>query len=204
MDIKKSNSSVQLMVAIIGATAICAAAIISILQPLVSRWVDNTYPTNTPLASISLTSEMPNSIPNNSLTESYVLPLVPIGTAQLIASQKVDSQLTGGGVEQSYSKDLNDGEIIVGHSSNVSFAKGDYQKDHWAVSFLIVGPGHFEFQVYSGLWDKWKGVSQDRYKPLLQEQFNVPVLRDSVACSKITIVCIGQEGYIDCPIIECP
>ena len=198
------NDKKSILVAIIGATAICIAAIIGILQPIVNRWVDNNFPTNTPLASVRAAYETPMSIPNNAPTEIPALVPSSIGTAQPITSQKVDSQLTGGGIEQTYSKDLNDGEIIVGHSSNVSFAKGTYQKDFWAVSFLIVGPGHFDFRVYSGLWDKWTGIFQERYKPLLQEQFNVHALRDGVACSKVTIVCIGQEGYIDCPIIDCP
>lgn len=171
---------------------------------MVSRLVDNNFPTNTPLAFTSVKSETPTSILNNAPTEIPALVPSPIKIAQPITSQKVDSQSTGGGIERSYSKDLNDGEIIIGHSSNVSFAKGAYQKDYWAVSFLIVGPGHFDFRVYSGLWDKWTGISQERYKPLLQEQFNVHVLRDGVACSKVTTVCIGQEGYIDCPIIDCP
>jgi hypothetical protein len=69
MDDKKSNSNTQILAAIIGATAICIAAIIGILQPIVSRWVDNNFPTNTPLASASVVSETPIFIPNNAPME---------------------------------------------------------------------------------------------------------------------------------------
>jgi hypothetical protein len=63
MNDKKSDSSIQILVAIIGATAVCIAATISVLQPMVSRWVDNNFPTNTPLAFT------PISAPNNISTE---------------------------------------------------------------------------------------------------------------------------------------
>jgi hypothetical protein len=69
MDDKKSNSSTQILAAIIGATAICIAAIIGILQPIVSRWVDNNFPTNTPLTSVSAVSETPIFIPSNAPME---------------------------------------------------------------------------------------------------------------------------------------
>jgi hypothetical protein len=65
MNDKKPDVSIQIIVAIIGATAICIAAIIGLLQPIVSRWADNNFPTNTPLPPISLASETPVTIPTN-------------------------------------------------------------------------------------------------------------------------------------------
>jgi hypothetical protein len=67
MDDKKSNSTIQIIVAIIGATAVCIASIIGIFQPMVSRWVDNNFPTNTPLVVVPETpfpvfTTMPSAI----------------------------------------------------------------------------------------------------------------------------------------------
>lgn len=59
MDDKKTGSTVQIIVAIIGATAVCIASIIGIFQPMANRWVDNNFPTNTPLANISIESPAP-------------------------------------------------------------------------------------------------------------------------------------------------
>lgn len=57
MNEKKPEASIQIIVAIIGATAVCIAAIIGLLQPIVSRWADNNFPTNTPLPPVSIASE---------------------------------------------------------------------------------------------------------------------------------------------------
>ncbi len=113
--------------------------------------------------------------------------------------QKVDTQLTGGGITQSYTVDLANGEILVGHAGNISFARGIYPQDYDAVAYLIVGPGRFKFEVFSGLWDKWVNSSSGLYKQLLQEQYNVPVVRDSHSPSRVQKVCRNINGYFDCP-----
>lgn len=104
MSEKKTNSSGQIIAAIIGATAVCIAAMIGLLQPVVNHWVDN-LPTNTPsisgtailetpiptftsLASVDIVTEIPTSIPTilpaptkipiNTLTRLEILSLFEI------------------------------------------------------------------------------------------------------------------------------
>jgi len=74
MDDKKPNSVTPIIVAIISASAACIVAVIGILQPLVSRWVDNNFPINTPLALTNVASETPIFIPSTVPTQVSVLP----------------------------------------------------------------------------------------------------------------------------------
>lgn len=69
MSEKQTNSSGQIIAAIIGATAVCIAATIGLLQPLVSRWADNNFPTNTPFVStitpiVISTNFVPTALPS--------------------------------------------------------------------------------------------------------------------------------------------
>lgn len=59
MNKKKPEHSIQIIVAIIGATAVCIAAIIGLMQPIVNRWVDRNFPTNTPSFTVTAASETP-------------------------------------------------------------------------------------------------------------------------------------------------
>lgn len=77
MNEKKSEVSIQIIVAIIGATAVCIAAIIGLLKPIVDHWADNYFPTNTPLASMTImalpTKVMPTNLP---FVQPTILPFV--------------------------------------------------------------------------------------------------------------------------------
>jgi len=91
-------------------------------------------------------------------------PVVPPG----IAMQKVETQATGNGVRKTYTITLSEREIIVGHADK-------FQGYSPCVSFLIVGPGNFEFWVESGIWDYWTNVTPQMYESLLQEQVDILV-----------------------------
>lgn len=77
----KSGANIQIIAAIIGATAVCIAAVIGILQPFVSRWVDNNFPTNTPLASVGAIPE--TSIP---ILTAPNVPAVPVTSLPFMPS----------------------------------------------------------------------------------------------------------------------
>ncbi len=84
MNDKKSDSSIQIIVAIIGATAVCIAATISVLQPMVSRWVDNNFPTNTPIYPINTASETPipfsADVLSTNAPDTIITPSIQIST----------------------------------------------------------------------------------------------------------------------------
>lgn len=61
MSEKKAEPSVQIIVAIIGSTAIFLAAVIGLFQPIVSKWADIYFATSTPPVAVSV-SETPSSI----------------------------------------------------------------------------------------------------------------------------------------------
>jgi len=61
MSEKKAEPSVQIIVAIIGSTAIFLAAVIGLFQPIVSKWADIYFATRTPSVAVSV-SETPNSV----------------------------------------------------------------------------------------------------------------------------------------------
>jgi hypothetical protein len=84
-------------------------------------------------------------------------------TSAPLTAQKIETEVTGNS-QKSYSVDLQDEEIIVGHGEK--FQK--YNK----VAFLIIGAGHFDFELKTGLWDKWTNVTPDLYEKLLKEQFD--------------------------------
>lgn len=95
--------------------------------------------------------------------------------------------------------DLANGEILVGHASSISYARGAYRQDYNAVAYLIVGPGQFKFEVFSGLWDKWTNTSSGIYKQLLDEQYSVPVVRDGHSPSDVQKVCRNVSDSFECP-----
>ena len=102
MNDKKPDVSVQIIVAIIGATAVCIAAIIGLLQPIVSRWADNNFPTNTPLPPVSISSETPIPIATCRLPASTIevtiptsAPVLPTSTQSLAKYELVSLQNVG-------------------------------------------------------------------------------------------------------------
>ena len=80
-----------------------------------------------------------------------------------LTAQKIETEVTGNS-QKRYSVDLQDGEILVGH--------GEKFQKYNSVAFLIIGAGHFDFELKTGLWDKWTNVTPDLYDELLKEQFD--------------------------------
>lgn len=84
MSDKKQEPSILIIVAIIGASATCIAAIIGLLQPIVSRWADNNFPTNTPIVPITTIAVSTNSMPTNAPSEIPTLAQTSIPTNTII------------------------------------------------------------------------------------------------------------------------
>ena len=102
-------------------------------------------------------------------------PTLPSGTH---ASRQVDYKQTGGGVRATYSVNLSEREIIIGHADKFQGSVG-------CVAFLIVGPGNFDFWVESGIWYKWENTSPSLNESLLQEQVNILV--DKYNCNRSSV-----------------
>ena len=121
MNDKKSNSTIQIVVAIIGATAICIAAIIGIMQPIVSRLVDNNFPTNTPLAYGNAISETPIYI----VVTETALPIIP---TKIITNTPIETQekqiATPTGIPTS-EEDKSTFATLVGVNDSTAFSTTD-------------------------------------------------------------------------------
>ena len=148
--------------------------------PTPSASLDEDTQSNQPESQI-----LPTTIPNN------IQPSPSSSAVVHSASdpEKINTQVTQGGVSKDYSMTLKDGEILVGHADK-------FQNYESCVAYLIVGPGVFDFSIKSGLWDKWINVTPDLHNNLLKEQSDT--LANKYSCTPVKIVkcdpkCVESE-----------
>jgi hypothetical protein len=98
-----------------------------------------------------------------------------------LTAQKVHTELTGD-AQKGYSVNLENGEILVGHGTVFQCHFQSYNE----ATFLITGTGHFDFELKTGLWDKWINVKPDSYDRLIKEQVDVLV---AYGKSPIVVIC---------------
>jgi hypothetical protein len=108
----------------------------------------------------------------------------------------VQTELTGD-AQTSYREDLQDGEILIGHGTKF--------REYNEAVFLIVGAGHFEFELKTGLWDKWVNATPDLYDGLIKEQWDtlsgygkspIVVICDSSGCTQKAYLTPVPHPYV--------
>jgi hypothetical protein len=153
----KNNLKLEILFPIIVALITCFGAIISVI---IAKIPVSTLPSFTATPIFIIVTETPVPVFTNL---APTLTITVTNTSVPLTAHKIETEVTGNS-QKSYSIDLKDGEILVGHGEK--FQK--YNK----VAFLIIGAGHFDFELKTGLWDKWTNVSPDLYDQLLKEQFD--------------------------------
>lgn len=120
----------------------------------------------------------PSPTPQVSINEVASSPAPQVPTKQ-------KTVVTQGGITETYTMNLENNEILVGHADR-------FKDIYGCVAYLVVGPGNFEFSLTSGLWDLWSNVPPEQYETLLVEQGNV--LTNQYNCIPVKYVRCDSQG----------
>ena len=163
MSDKKKETSYQVIVAIIGASAVCLTAIIGLWQPLVTRLVDIFLPVATPsLSSMTPTPTLTNPAPSIGTN----LTLTPVWSPNPILQEKesfpvspVTYRHLSVGWRFAIRDDIRDYafssmEINENAPYIVFLIKGPY-------SLVVGGPTEVDIQISDGEWRHWVNAYDD-------------------------------------------